>query len=88
MSVAENKTNPLKDFFNENKITQTEFARTIGVSQGLIGQWLRNDRPISVAKSLEIETIFRIDAAKLCHDVKLVRNHKRVRFSKRLRVAK
>ncbi|MDD5215348.1 MAG: helix-turn-helix transcriptional regulator [Methylococcales bacterium] len=88
MTIEENKSNPLKDFFSHTNITQTEFAKTIGVSQGLIGQWLRNDRPISVAKSLEIETAFKIDAAQLCNDVKLVRNHKRVRFSKRVRAAK
>lgn len=82
MTVEENKISPLEDFFRKNNITQTEFARKIGVSQGLIGQWLRNDRPISVAKSLEIETVFNIDAAKLCKDVKLVRNHKRVRVAK------
>lgn len=46
MTVEENKISPLEDFFRKNNITQTEFARKIGVSQGLIGQWLRNDRPI------------------------------------------
>jgi transcriptional regulator with XRE-family HTH domain len=73
------KNDLLKIFFSKNNITQTEFARKIGVSQGLIGQWLRNDRPISVAKSLEIETIFKIDASSLCNDVKLVRQQKRPR---------
>ena len=88
MNKKENNGIFLKEFIETNNVTQAEMSRKIGVSQGLVGQWLRGDRPISVAKSLEIETIFKIDAAKLCRDVKLVRNHKRVRFSKRVRAAK
>lgn len=88
MNKKENNGIYLKEFIISNNISQAEFSRKIGVSQGMIGQWLRGDRPISVAKSLDIETTFKIDAAKLCHDVKLVRNHKRVRFSNRVRAIK
>lgn len=50
--IIENSTaNFLREFIDKQRITQTEFARKIGVSQGLIGQWLRGERPISVAKS-------------------------------------
>ena len=72
----------LRKFIHDNHITQTAFAAKIGVSQGLIGQWLRGERPISVAKSLDIERTFRIDAGLLNHDVQLVRNCKRMRVVK------
>jgi len=82
MNKKENSGIFLKSFIEENNVSQTEIAKKIGVSPGMIGQWLRGERPISVAKSLDIETNFKIDAAKLCNDVKLVRNHKRVRAAK------
>ena len=31
----------LRDFLTENEITQTEFARRIGVKQGQVSEWLR-----------------------------------------------
>jgi transcriptional regulator with XRE-family HTH domain len=82
MIVENSNANFLREFIHNHGITQTEFARKIGVSQGLIGQWLRGERPISVAKSLDIERTFKIDAALLNNDVQLVRNHKRVRVLK------
>jgi transcriptional regulator with XRE-family HTH domain len=81
--IIENSTaNFLREFIHNHRITQTEFARKIGVSQGLIGQWLRGERPISVAKSLDIERTFKIDAGLLNNDVLLVRNNKRMRVIK------
>ena len=76
------KNDLLQKFFEENKITQSDFGKKIDVTQGLVGQWLRGERPVSVVKSLAIEAVFNIDAAKLSNDVFLVRNAKRVRFQK------
>ena len=72
----------LRALINETNVTQTELAKKVGVSLGLVGQWLRGERPISVTKSLDIEAAFKIDAAKLSNDVFLVRNAKRVRLQK------
>lgn len=63
----------LKNFLATEKITQTAFANAIGVTQGLIGQWLRGERTISVPKAVEIERIYHLDAALLSDDVKLAR---------------
>jgi len=60
-------------------ITQSDFGKKVDVTQSLVGQWLRNERPISVEKALSIESIFKIDASYLCNDVKLVRQQKRPR---------
>ena len=72
----------LRALINETNVTQTDVAKKTGVSLGLVGQWLRGERPISVANSLDIEAAFKIDAAKLSNDVFLVRNAKRVRLQK------
>ncbi len=82
MIQKQDSATELRTLINETKVTQTDVAKKTGVSLGLVGQWLRGERPISVAKSLDIEAAFKIDAAKLSNDVFLVRNAKRVRLQK------
>jgi transcriptional regulator with XRE-family HTH domain len=82
MIQKQDSATELRALINKTNVTQTDVAKKTGVSLGLVGQWLRGERPISVAKSLDIEAAFKIDAAKLSNDVFLVRNAKRVRLQK------
>ncbi len=70
ISVAQTE---LKNIMVTKKITQTELGQSVGVSQALVGQWVRGERPISVQKAVELEQIFDVDAALLNDDVKLAR---------------
>jgi transcriptional regulator with XRE-family HTH domain len=64
----------LKNFLTTQKVRQTALANAIGVTPSLIGQWLRGERTISVAKAVEIEKLYHLDAALLSADVKLARD--------------
>jgi len=44
----------IKEYIQKNT-TQAEFAALIGVSVGLVYQWLKEIRPISIEKCVEIE---------------------------------
>ena len=39
--MEQNFTEILRDFLSENNITQTEFAKKIGVKQSQVSEWLR-----------------------------------------------
>ena len=67
--------NAIKNFLIDNNMTQADFAKGIGVTQGLVGQWAVEIRPVSVEKALLIEDVFGIDAETLNKKVQLVRNH-------------
>lgn len=47
----------LSTYLASQKITQASFAVRLGVSQGLIYQWLTGRRPIAVDKCVAIERI-------------------------------
>jgi len=49
----------LADYLERTGCSQSEFARKIGVSQGMVWQWLHGLRPISAesAKRIELATI-------------------------------
>lgn len=45
----------LSNYLTSKKITQASFAVRLGVSQGLIYQWLTGRRPVAVDKCVAIE---------------------------------
>lgn len=45
----------LQDYLAEEEITQTEFARAVGVTQGMVWQWLNGVRRVSAEQVLVIE---------------------------------
>lgn len=46
----------LKNYRKKAKLSQTEFANLIGVTQGQINHWETNHQKVSVNKALIIET--------------------------------
>lgn len=63
----------LRNFIGEKGLSQTEFGKKIGVSQSMVGQWLREERPISIKSALEMERVYKLDAAVLSRVVKTLR---------------
>ncbi|MDN7936414.1 YdaS family helix-turn-helix protein [Burkholderia metallica] len=47
----------LSNYLASRKVTQAAFATRLGVSQGLIYQWLTGRRPIAIDKCVAIERI-------------------------------
>ncbi|RQT74782.1 transcriptional regulator [Burkholderia cepacia] len=47
----------LANYLSSRKVTQAAFALRLGVSQGLIYQWLTGRRPIAIDKCVAIERI-------------------------------
>jgi DNA-binding transcriptional regulator YdaS (Cro superfamily) len=45
----------LAKYLERQGVTQSEFARTLGVTPGLVWQWLNKHRPIAPQKALLIE---------------------------------
>ncbi len=45
----------LAEYLAEYRISQKELARRVGVTQGMVSQWLRKHRPISAEKVLPLE---------------------------------
>ena len=45
----------LSAYFTKYKVSQTEFGKRIGVTQGMVWQWLNNERRVSAEKVLAIE---------------------------------
>ena len=60
----------IRQLIEDKNLNQTTFGKTINVSQGMVGQWLRGERPVSVDKAIEIESIHGADASELNSDVK------------------
>lgn len=60
----------IRKLISEKGLNQTSFGKSINVSQGMVGQWLRGERPVSVDKAIEIEEKFCIDAGLLNDSVK------------------
>ncbi len=47
----------LADYLTKHEISQTAFAKLLGVSQGMVYQWLAGKRPISADQCPEIEKL-------------------------------
>ena len=45
----------IKEYLKLSGVTQAEFADELGVTQGFIGQLVRNERPIPATKVIAIE---------------------------------
>lgn len=45
----------LSDYLSLNKLSQQQFADMIGVSQGLVHQWIKGLTPVSPRKAVLIE---------------------------------
>lgn len=43
----------LSEYLKNN--TKSELADTLGVSQGMISQWVNNTRPVSIKRCVDIE---------------------------------
>jgi len=47
----------ISEYLCSNKITQASFADLVGVSIGMVNQWLTGNRPVSPEKCVIIEKI-------------------------------
>lgn len=45
----------LDAYLSKNNISQADFADSIGVTQGMVYQWINKDRPVTPIKCVEIE---------------------------------
>ena len=45
----------IRSYLSRRGLTQTEFARQVGVSQGMVWQWLSGYRPVSPESAIKIE---------------------------------
>jgi DNA-binding transcriptional regulator YdaS (Cro superfamily) len=45
----------LHDYLKSEKVSQAELARRLGVTQGMVWQWLRGVRRVSAEKVLALE---------------------------------
>jgi DNA-binding transcriptional regulator YdaS (Cro superfamily) len=52
----------LGDFLKQEKISQAEFGKKIGVNQAAVNQWVLGLRPIAPEKALDIEEAYGLDA--------------------------
>ena len=59
----------IRDYLKKNKITQLDFAASLGVNQSLVFQWTKGITGVSLYKALEIERLYGIDASLLNEDV-------------------
>ena len=46
---------PIRAYIRRKKLSQEAFAHLIGVSQGMVSQWLTGRRPVSAARAKKIE---------------------------------
>lgn len=47
----------LADYLTRHGLSQQEFARQVGVTQGMVYQWVRDKNPVSPAKCVLIERV-------------------------------
>lgn len=45
----------IKDYLQDNGITQAGFAEQLGVTQGLVNQWIRGKTRVTPERALQIE---------------------------------
>jgi transcriptional regulator with XRE-family HTH domain len=50
-------------------MTQAEFGKRLGVTQGMVNQWISNFRPVNIVTALDIEIEFGIPAQELNNGV-------------------
>lgn len=62
--------NTLENLMSTNGLTQRQFAETIGVTPGMVSQWITGRRPVSIEKALTIEEQFGLQAEILCPRLK------------------
>jgi len=69
----------LQDFLDSSGMTQTELARRLGVTPGLVWQWLNGRRPIAATKviPLEVATDGRVSRHDLRPDIYPVESKRR-----------
>lgn len=46
----------IPSYIKAHELTQTQFGELVGVSQGMVWQWINGKRPVSPLKAREIET--------------------------------
>ncbi len=72
--MKENKVSEeIKKLIAEKNLNQTKLAKSLDITQSMVGQWIRGERPISVSVSIAIEKIYGTDASILNNDVKMSR---------------
>jgi len=47
----------LSEYLRTKKLTQAQFAERMGVSQGLVWQWLNGRQPITAERAVKIELL-------------------------------
>ncbi len=45
----------LDKYLQRKNVTQSAFAKMVSVTQSMVGQWVRKERPISPIKAIDIE---------------------------------
>jgi len=53
--MAKEKHDKLAAYLDDEKLSQEAFAKTLGVSQGLVHQWLRLETKITAERAVQIE---------------------------------
>lgn len=66
--------NVIRQLIDENKLSQKSFGASLGVSQSMVGQWLRGDRKVSPEKAIAIERLYGIPASLLSDRVNKIRS--------------
>ena len=70
-NIIEKKIGTLiKNLIKTNGLSQKSFGKSLKVTQGMVGQWIREDRPISVEIALQIESLYDVDAGIISDDVR------------------
>lgn len=61
----------IKTFLRTHDVTQSEFARGIGVTPALVWQWINGLRPIAPKHAIPIErfTAGKVTRSEICPDV-------------------
>lgn len=61
----------INNYLKQTGITQEAFGRRIGVSQGMVWQWIRNGRRVTAERALQIhnETRGRVSKHELRPDI-------------------
>ena len=54
----------LKTYLSESGTTQSDFASQVGVSQGMVWQWLNDVRPIPVDRMPDIEKVTKVKVSR------------------------
>lgn len=47
----------IQNYLDKHNLTQKQFAASVGVTAGMVNQWIKNIRPVSTLKARRIEEI-------------------------------